>query len=74
MKPDRRNLLVGAVIIVAAMAMSYRESRHPAQAGGACCPLIQGLNLLPSNSWVAVESTNTKPALPASGAITNLQR
>jgi hypothetical protein len=74
MKPDRRTLLAGAVIIVAAMALSFREGRRPARAGGACCPLISGLNLSPTNSWAAVESTNANLGRTASEAITNHQR
>jgi hypothetical protein len=73
MKPDRRTLLVGAVVIVAAMALSDREGQHPARTGGACCPLIAGLYLPPTNSWAAVESTNAKTGLVIRGAMTNHQ-
>ncbi|MCL5097745.1 MAG: hypothetical protein M1608_09520 [Candidatus Omnitrophica bacterium] len=74
MKTDRRTLLTCAAVVVGVVLWSAQKGRRPARAGGACCPLIQGLNLLPSNSWVAVESTNTNSTLPASGAITNIQR
>ena len=71
MKTDRRTLLVGAVIIAAVITLSFREGRRPARAGGACCPLMSGLNLLPTNSWGAVESTNAMPGKMASQPITN---
>ena len=40
----------------------------------ACCPLMSGVNLWPTNPWVAVESTNGKPGVAASQSITNRQR
>jgi hypothetical protein len=74
MKPDRRTLVIGAAAIAAAMVLSFREGRRPTQAGGACCPLMQGMNLLPSNSGTTAESTNVRPCLTSGEGITNHQR
>jgi len=41
MKPDRRILLIGAVVITAsAIIMGLREDRRPEKSGGACCALF----------------------------------
>ena len=69
--------LVGAVLVgAAAISSMKRGSRCDAESGGggAGCPLMSGLNLVPTNSWSAVEATNGKPAVTGSEATTNRQR
>jgi hypothetical protein len=77
MKRRTQVVLVGALLIGAAAISSMKRGGRcdaGSRGGGACCPLMSGLNLLPSNSWAAVESTNGKPGVTASESITNRQR
>jgi len=74
MKPDRRNVFIGAGIIAIAAVMIGREGRRPACAGGSCCPLPLNFSVLASNAWTAAESTNARPVQPASESTTNRQR
>jgi formylmethanofuran dehydrogenase subunit E len=66
MKPGWRPLLIGAAVIAAAMVLSVREGRRPAQAGGACCPLLAGLDGLALSSSTGAPvpdgKTNLSPA------------
>jgi formylmethanofuran dehydrogenase subunit E len=45
MKLNRRNLLIGAVVLGVVVLWSAQQGRRPAQSGGACCPLLSGLNV-----------------------------
>ena len=77
MKRRTQIFLVGAVLVGAAAISSMKRGGRcdaGSRGGGACCPLMSGMNLWPTNSWVAVESTNGKPGLTASETITNRQR
>ena len=70
-------ILIAALLMgVAAIFATKRGARPDAgsRGGGACCPLMQGLNLLPANSGATAESTNVQPCLTAGEAITNHQR
>jgi len=77
MKRRTQIFLVGAVLVgMAAVSSVKRGARCDAGSGGggACCPLMSGVNLLATNSWAAAECTNGKPELAASESITNRQR
>jgi hypothetical protein len=76
MKRRTEIILIGLVAGAAAIFAMKRGERCDAgsRGGGACCPLISGLNLMPSNSWAAIESTNGKPGVTASETVTNRQR
>lgn len=71
MKLDRRNLLIGAVVVSAVVFLSARQERRPACAGGSCFPLPLNLSVMPSNSWTAVESTNAMPVSLRGEPLTN---
>jgi hypothetical protein len=71
MKPDRRTLLIVAVVVGAAAFLSARQERRPACAGGSCFPLPLNLSVMPSNSWTAVESTNATLDSPHGEPLTN---
>jgi hypothetical protein len=75
MKRRTEIILIGVVAVAAAISSMKRGARCDAgsRGGGACCPLMSGLNLWSTNSW-AVESTNGKPGLAAIESITNRQR
>jgi hypothetical protein len=74
MKRRTEIILIG-VVAVAVFAMK-RGGRCDAggRGGGACCPWMSGVNLWPTNPWVAVESTNGKSGVTAGESITNRQR
>ncbi len=74
MKSDRGPLLLGATVIAVMVLWSILQGRRPACAGGSCCPVIPGLNLIGSNSWAGVEATNAKPGQTGGQAITNRVR
>jgi len=77
MKRRTEIVLIGALLVgVAAIFATKRGARCDAgsRGGGACCPLMSGVNLLATNPWVAVESTNGKPGVTASESTTNRQR
>ena len=77
MKQRTQIFLVGAVLLgVAAVSSVKRGARCDAGSGGggACCPLMSGLNLLGTNSWATAVSTNGKPGLTAGESITNRQQ
>ena len=70
-------LPVGALLIgVAAVSTMERGGRGEAgkRGGGACCPMMSGMNLWPTNPGVAVGATNGKPGVAASESITYQQR
>jgi hypothetical protein len=73
MKRRTEMVLIGVVVGVAAIFAMKHGARTDAGSRGrsACCPLMSGVNLWPTNPWVAVESTNGKPGLTASGTVTN---
>jgi hypothetical protein len=76
MKRRTQIIVVGAVLVGAAAISSMKRGARcdaGSRGGGACCPLMSGLNLWSTNSW-AVESTNGKPGLAAIESITNRQR
>jgi hypothetical protein len=68
--------MIGVVASVAVIfAMKHGAgSEGGSRGGGACCPLMSGANLLATNPWVAVASTNGKPGRTASESVTNQQR
>jgi hypothetical protein len=77
MKRRTQIVLVGAFLVgMAAMSSMKRGGRcdSSTQGRGACCPWMSGVNLLATNPWVAVESTNGKPGLTASESTTNRQQ
>jgi hypothetical protein len=77
MKRRAQIVLVGALLVGAAAISSMKRGArcdNGSRDGGACCPLMSGLNLWPTNGWAAVESTNGKAELAASASITNRQR
>jgi hypothetical protein len=76
MKRRTEIILIGVVAVAAAISSMKRGARCDAgsRGGGACCPILSGLNLWPTNPWVAVEATNGKPGVTASESITNRQR
>ena len=73
MKRRTEIVLIGVIVGVAALFAMKRGARPDAGSRGdsACCPLMSGGSLLATNLWVAVESTNGKPGLTASGTVTN---
>ena len=74
MKRRAQIVLVGALLVGAAAISSMKRGArcdNGSRGGGACCPLMSGLNPWPTNPWVEVESTNGKPGLTASGTVTN---
>ena len=73
MKRRTEMVMIGVVAGVAVIfAMKHGAGPEGGSRGGrACCPLMSGMNLWPTNPWVAVESTNGKPGLTASGTVTN---
>ena len=62
MKPDRRTLLVGAVVIAALAALNTREARRSACGGGSCFLPLPGLSGS-SSSFCATPGTNQPPVL-----------
>ncbi len=77
MKQRTQVVLAGALLVGAAAISSMKPGARcdtGSRGGGACCPTMSGLNLLPSNSWVAVAATNRMPGVTASEAITHRQR
>ena len=73
MKRRTEIIMIGVVAVAAAVFTMKRGGRSECGSGGggACCPLMSGMNLWPTNPWVAVESTNGKPGLTASETMTN---
>jgi hypothetical protein len=74
MKRRTQIVLVGAFLVGAAAISSMKRGGRcdaGSRGGGACCPLMSGLNLWSTNPWVAVESTNRKAAVTAGETITN---
>jgi hypothetical protein len=74
MKLDLQTLVIGAAVITVAVMWSALERRGGGCGGRSCCPVIPGLSVAPSNSWVALESTNGKPGLKTSESSTNRRR
>jgi hypothetical protein len=77
MKRRTQIVLAGALLVGAAAISSMKPGAccdTGSSGGGACCPMMSGLNLLHSNSWVAVAATNKQPGVTASEAITHRQR
>ena len=74
MKRRTQIVMVGALLVGAAAVSSMKRGARcdaGSWGGGACGPLVSGLNLWSTNSWAAVESTNGKPGLAAGESITN---
>jgi hypothetical protein len=73
----RKEIIVIGVVAAAAAVFAMKRGGRPecgSGAGGACCPLISGPNLWPTNPCVAVAATNGKPEVTASETITNRQQ
>jgi hypothetical protein len=73
MKRRTEIILIGVVAVAAAVFAMKRGGRSEcgSRGSGACCPMMSGMNLWPTNPWVAAESTNGKPGVAASETITN---
>jgi hypothetical protein len=76
MKRRTEMVMIGVVAGVAVIfAMKHGAGPEGGGRGGrACCPWMSGVNLLATNPWTEVGSTNTNSALTASEPITNRQR
>ncbi len=74
MKQRAQMVLFGLAVAALAVLWSVQQGRRPACAGGSCCPVIPGLNLIGSNSWAGFEATNAKPGQTGGQAITNRVR
>ena len=74
MKRDAKIILVGAVLVglVAFSAVKRGGRRETGKcSGGACCPMLPGLNVWSTNSWGQAAATNAKAAAAVGETVTN---
>ena len=76
MKRRTEIVVIGVVALAAAVFAMKRGGKAEAgcTGGGACCPLLSGMNLWPTNSWTGSGTASTNSALTGSESITNRQR
>ena len=66
-------VLIGVVVGVAAI-FAMKQGAGPeggSRDGGACCPLMSGLNVWSTNSWGQVGATNGKAVVRAGESVAN---
>ena len=73
MKRRTEMVLIGLVVGVAAILATKHGAGPEGRRGGgrACCPLMSGLSVWPTNPWTGTNLANTNAALTASESITN---
>ncbi len=72
----RTQIIVVAAVLIGLAALSSVTKRGGGGAtgkcsGGACCPLLPGLNVWSTNSWGQAAATNAKPAAAVGETVTN---
>jgi len=76
MKRRTEIIVIGVVAVAAAVFAMKRGGRSECGSGGggACCPMMSGMNLWPTNLSAGTNLANTNSALTVSEAVTNRQR
>ena len=76
MKRRTEIILIGVVAVAAAVFAMKRGGRSECGSGGdgACCPMMSGMNLWPTDLTAGTNLANTNSALTAAEPITHRQR
>ena len=76
MKRRTEIIVIGVVAVAAAVFAMKRGGRSECGSGGggACCPMMSGMNLWPTNLAAGTNLANTNSAQTASETINNRQQ
>ena len=71
----RSEIILAVAVLVGLVAFSAVKRGGRGEAGkcsgGACCPMLPGLNVWSTNSWGQAAATNAKPAAAVGETVTN---
>ncbi len=71
----RSEIILAVAVLVGLVAFSAVKRGGRGEtgkcSGGACCPLLPGLNVWSTNSWGQAAVTNAKPAAAVGETVTN---
>ncbi len=78
MKRRTQIILIAAVLAGVAAASSVKRGGHcdsgKCGGGGACCPMLSGLNMWSTNAWAPGATTNGAAGKTGGEAMTNRER